>query len=77
MMIRFLIAGMMLVLCQPAFAAEATTETPLQRSIEQLSSSVGHWDVVTEFLNEDGSTAKTVAGTYAFSWVVPDRVVAG
>lgn len=76
-MIRKLIAIMMLALCQPAFAAEAATDTPLQRSTEQLRSSVGRWDVVTEFLNEDGSVAKAAAGTYAFSWVVPDRVVAG
>jgi hypothetical protein len=28
-------------------------------------------------LNDDGSVAKSVTGTYEFSWVVPDRVVSG
>jgi len=49
----------------------------LQQSVEQLRSSIGRWDVTTEFLNEDGSVAKTVTGTYEFSWVIPDRVVSG
>ena len=49
----------------------------LERSRDQLRAAVGHWSVVTEFLNEDGSTARSVTGTYDFSWVVPDRVVAG
>jgi hypothetical protein len=49
----------------------------LQHSIEQLRSTVGYWNVATEFLMPDGSVAKTVDGTYEFSWVVPDRVVSG
>jgi hypothetical protein len=49
----------------------------LQNSVEQLSSCIGRWDVTTEFLNEDGTTAKTVSGNYEFSWVIPDRVVSG
>ncbi len=32
---------------------------------------------MTDFLKPDGSVAKSVTGTYEFSWVVPDRVVAG
>jgi len=76
-MMQLFIAGLMLAVCQAAVAAEPPSDTPLQRSVEQLSSSIGHWNVVTEFLNEDGAVAKTVTGTYTFSWVVPDRVVAG
>lgn len=49
----------------------------LQHSVEQLRSSIGRWDVTTEFLNTDGTAAKTVSGTYEFSWVIPDRVVSG
>jgi len=49
----------------------------LQRSIKELQRSVGKWNVTTEFLNEDGSVAKSVTGTYEFSWVVPDRVISG
>jgi len=49
----------------------------LQNSVEQLRGSVGRWDVTTEFLNADGTTAKLVSGSYEFSWVIPDRVVSG
>jgi hypothetical protein len=49
----------------------------LQVSIDELRSAIGRWEVVTDFLNEDGSVARSVAGTYEFSWVVPDRVVSG
>ena len=52
-------------------------DAALQKSIEQLRGSIGRWDVTTEFLNADGSAAKTVTGSYEFSWVVPDRVVSG
>ncbi len=57
--------------------AKAGDEQALQASIEQLRGSVGKWAVVTEFLNDDGSVARSLEGTYEFSWVVPDRVVAG
>jgi CubicO group peptidase (beta-lactamase class C family) len=33
--------------------------------------------VTTEFLNPDGSVARTVEGEYEFDWVVPDRVLLG
>ncbi|MGA9572654.1 MAG: hypothetical protein WBS20_01770 [Lysobacterales bacterium] len=49
----------------------------LQKSVEQLRTSIGRWDVTTEFLNADGSVAKAVSGNYAFSWVIADRVVSG
>ncbi|MGQ0736902.1 MAG: hypothetical protein ACT4QD_25030 [Acidobacteriota bacterium] len=32
---------------------------------------------MTEFLNPDGTVARTARGTYDFEWVVPDRVVRG
>ena len=76
-MIRTLFAGLMLTLCQPALASEAATETPLQHSVSQLRSTIGEWEVTTEFLQEDGFVAKSVGGKYEFSWVVADRVVAG
>lgn len=52
-------------------------DSSLQHSIEQLRTTVGHWNVTTDLLNPDGSVAKSVNGTYEFSWVVPDRVVSG
>ncbi|MCB1578347.1 MAG: hypothetical protein KDI81_13745 [Xanthomonadales bacterium] len=57
--------------------ARADGDEALQRSVEQLRTSIGHWHVVTEFLDEDGSVAKSVNGSYRFEWVVPDRVVSG
>ena len=76
-MIRWLQTVILLGLSQPVLAQNPTDDTALPRSLAQLRTSVGRWAVVTEFLNEDGSTAKSVAGTYEFSWIVPDRVVAG
>ncbi len=59
-------------------AAQSTEDDPaLRDSVEQLRSSIGLWDVTTQFLDPDGSTAKTVTGTYEFDWVIPDRVVSG
>lgn len=78
-MIRILLASLLL-LTRPAGAAPAAGadgNAALQRSVEQLRQSIGRWDVVTEFLQEDGSVAKSVAGSYEFAWVVPDRVVSG
>ena len=76
-MVRCTLAGLMLLLSQPVIAGDPTPEAALQHSVEQLRSSIGHWGVVTEFLNEDGSVARSVTGTYDFAWVVPDRVVTG
>jgi hypothetical protein len=45
--------------------------------VDELRNAIGRWEVRTEFLNEDGSVAKAVDGTYEFRWIVPDRVVAG
>ena len=49
----------------------------LEASIEELRHIQGEWLVATEFLNEDGSVANRVEGTYEFNWVVPDRVLQG
>lgn len=55
----------------------APAQTPLETSVDELRQVIGQWHVVTEEINPDGSTARTVEGTYTFEWVVPDRVVAG
>ena len=61
----------------PVLAEEVAGKTALQVSVEELRSSQGKWDVVTEFLNPDGSVAKAVTGSYEFDWVVPDRILTG
>jgi hypothetical protein len=33
---------------------------------------MGGWSTTTEFLREDGTTARTVEGTNRFEWVVTD-----
>lgn len=76
-MFRYLLAAALAGLCPPALAGAQDQPEALQRSVEQLRTVVGRWDVVTEFLNEDGSVARSVTGTYEFTWIVPDRVVAG
>lgn len=80
-MIRTLLAGLALsgalAASTTAAAAPAPDSTALARSVEQLRTSIGRWNVVTEFLNDDGSVARSVTGTYEFAWVVPDRVVSG
>lgn len=54
-----------------------TDEKALQHSVQQLRDAVGKWEVVTEFLKEDGTVGNSAKGTYEFSWVVPDRVLMG
>ncbi len=49
----------------------------MSKAVEQLRHALGDWSVTTEFLNEDGSVAKAVQGTYRFNWVMPDRVLSG
>lgn len=76
-MIRYLLA-LALIGISPLLNAETPpNDKALQHSVKQLQSAVGKWDVVTEFLNEDGSVAKSAKGSYEFSWVVPDRVLMG
>ncbi len=76
-MIRQLLMILLVVFSLPVLAGPLTDDEALELSLEQLRTSVGKWSVVTEFLNEDGSVAREVPGTYEFSWVVPDRVVSG
>lgn len=66
-----------LVFSQGSFAQEDDAELALQKSVEELRSSVGLWNTTTEFIGADGSVEKSVEGTYEFSWVVPDRVISG
>lgn len=61
----------------PGSIAPCPGQDRVERGVTQLRHAVGEWDVTTEFLAEDGSVAGTVAGTYRFHWVVPDRVLAG
>lgn len=49
----------------------------LAASVDQLRHVIGLWSVTSEFLNEDGSVAQSMQGTYEFDWVVPDKVVMG
>lgn len=58
-------------------AQEPEPSFEMQHSVEQLRAAIGRWDTTTEFLNPDGSVARSVEGSYAFDWVVPDRVVSG
>lgn len=62
-------------LALPALASAASSA--LDHSVEQLRAAIGQWKVTTSFLKPDGSVAKSVAGTYEFTWVVPDKVVSG
>ncbi len=67
------------ILIQPAvgITQNGSENAALSASVEQLRNAAGEWSVVTEFLNEDGTVAKTVNGTYQFEWVVVDRVLSG
>jgi len=58
-------------------SASPAQDLALHHSVEELRNAVGRWEVATEFLKEDGSVAKSVSGSYEFSWIVTDRVVAG
>ena len=77
-MARLLIPLLML-LCPPALWAEQTItdKAALAQSVDQLRNAVGRWDVITEFLKEDGTVAKSVGGYYEFEWVVADKVLRG
>lgn len=65
---------------QRASAAEPDSTARAARlavGIAQLRSSIGHWNVTTEFLEDSAKVARSAQGTYRFDWVVPDRVVSG
>lgn len=73
-----ILAAALILVASPGYVlAHGEHDEAMEASVEQLRSTVGHWDVVTEFLNDDGSVARSVTGTYEFSWVVPDRVISG
>jgi hypothetical protein len=76
-MIRYVLAVTMLGTPVELAAQIADSAQALQVSIDELRSAIGRWDVTTDFLNDDGSVARSVTGTYEFSWVVTDRVVIG
>lgn len=76
-MIKFLIVAVFLLLSPKAFTQTENADSALLHSIKELRTSEGQWSVQTDFLNEDGSVAKSVIGTYTFTWVVPDKVLVG
>lgn len=63
----------------PATAQDdvAPAEAEVSPAVEQLRHVVGEWDVTTTFYRDDGSSAGAYDGTYAFEWVMPDRIVKG
>ena len=67
----------LLLLANPLAAQQSLADEALAHSVDQLRASIGTWDVETSFVSPDGSVGRVVAGTYEFSWVVPDRVVSG
>jgi hypothetical protein len=54
-----------------------TTGALRSTAVAQLQSTLGAWDVTTQFLKPDGSVARTATGSYVFDWVVEDRVLRG
>lgn len=75
--IRDLAAVSGLLLSASVHAVSPSAADKLAISVAQLRLAAGDWAVTTEFLNEDGSVARTVPGSYHFEWVIPDRVLIG
>lgn len=75
---RFALLGAMAAstLC-PGWAGAQVDSSARGRSVSQLREAIGHWEVTTEFLADDGTVARAVEGTYTFEWVVPDRLIIG
>lgn len=75
----FVITLFMLILVSFPLLAQNQQEKKddLMIAVEQLRHATGKWSVRTEFLNEDGSVARSAQGSYSFVWVVPDRVLSG
>jgi hypothetical protein len=72
------LSASLVLACSPlAGEAMETPASALAEGIDQLRQTVGTWNVTTTQYRDDGTVAKTVAGTYQFDWVVPDRVVSG
>jgi hypothetical protein len=73
-----MIAVMLVALCASAdWAGGQPPPDPLRASVDELKHVAGRWSVVTEFLNADGTIARSFKGTYEFEWVVHDRVLRG
>ena len=66
-----------LSICGHGSAHGVHKDDDMERSVAQLRHAEGRWDVVTEFLDEDGTVSRSVNGSYEFRWVVPDRVLSG
>lgn len=58
-------------------ATQASGGATHERAVAELRSTVGAWDVSTEFLKPNGSVARAARGTYVFDWIVEDRVLRG
>jgi hypothetical protein len=69
--------ALLAVLLLSGAAVNDDSPAPLERSVEELRHARGAWAVTTEFLNEDGSIARTAQGSYEFEWVIEDRVLQG
>lgn len=67
------------IIALAAVAAAQTADTPARPTpgLTELRYVHGEWDVRTELLNSDGSVARSVEGTYKFSWAIPDAVLHG
>lgn len=76
-MIIALLTSLLISIAATAPAEKPADEKAMQHSLEELRGSVGRWAVVTEFLEDDGSVAKSVTGSYEFAWAVPDKVISG
>lgn len=74
---RHLLALFILGLPRILTAETATPDAQLEHSVAELRNAIGHWNVTTEFLSDDGSVSRTVPAKYEFWWLVPDRLVAG
>ena len=61
----------------PAPADSVAWAARLAAGVAQLRSTIGLWNVTTEFLDDSGKVARATRGTYRFDWVIPDRVVSG
>lgn len=71
---KYQVIGSLLML----FASFALADdAALEHSVLELRHAHGSWSVTTEFLNPDGSVAGSDAGSYAFDWVIEDRLLQG
>lgn len=66
-----------LAACSHGWAHGDHADEAMEHSIAQLRHAAGRWEVVTDFLGQDGAVSRSVTGSYEFGWVVPDRVLSG